>query len=217
MTLWMSVVPPVGDRDEGIWPYFLDLLDTNPEEAFRQFYLLAVALFSHRPPVPLRSLSPEDRQDLLHDLILHCVKNDFRVLRQYVPKGKSFAGWLYMVFTNKCRDRLRTPEMRAKRISIHADEDGRSIESKLADPGEPPDAYVENAQVVSAVRRALRDIGTKCRLLLEMAADGLRPKEMVRLLGLADDQNKKVADDLRYCRRRLKERLREMGFEPEAA
>jgi RNA polymerase sigma factor (sigma-70 family) len=199
--------------DNAVRPSFLDLLDRDRDEAFKQFYCFVMAAFRWRLPVPLRGLSEEDRQDFLHDTILHCVKDDFRVLRMYVPRGKSFAGWLYMVFTNRCRDLLRTAEMRVSKVPIHADEEGRSVESRLADPGGLPDAQVENAETVSLINKALEGIGQKCRLLLEMAADGLKPKQMARLLGLAEDQNKKVADDLRYCRERLRKLIRRMGLD----
>ena len=66
------------------------------------------------------------------------------------------------------------------------------------------------------MKKIISRLDEKCRLLLEMAADELSIKEMVRLLRLSPDQNKKVSDDLRYCRKKLKKLLGEGGIDIEA-
>jgi hypothetical protein len=46
-----------------------------------------------------------------------------------------------------------------------------------------------------------------------MAADEFTPKEMVKVLRRPPRDNKKVSDDLRYCRRKLRKLLTEMGVD----
>jgi RNA polymerase sigma factor (sigma-70 family) len=192
-------------------PEFLGLMDGDPDRAFAGFYTFAVALLSRKPPRPLLSIRPEDRQDIIHDIVYHCVKDDFRVLRRYVPKGRSFAAWLYVVAHNKSLDLISAKGQPAVTLSIHQKEDGRALEQVLSDPGNTHDRQAELSEIVGIVVKAIGRLDEHCQLLLEMAADEFTPKEIVKVLGLAPEQNKKVSDDLRYCRNKLKRLLVEMG------
>ena len=71
------------------------------------------------------------------------------------------------------------------------------------------------ADTLGIVRRAVEELGRRCQLLLQMAADGFTPKQMATALRLSPDQNKKITDDLRYCRRQLVDRLSVAGFDRE--
>lgn len=197
-------------------PEFLDLMDSNPDRAFADFYRFAVTLLSRKPPRPLLSVKPEDRQDIIHDIVYHCVKDDFRVLRRYVPRGRSFAAWLYVVAHNRSLDLILAGGQAAMTVSMHEQEDGTALEHVLSDPANSHDKTVEFSEIVGFVTRAIGQIDEHCRLLLEMAADEFTPKEMVRVLGLAPGQNKKVSDDLRYCRNKLKRLLSRMGVDLES-
>jgi hypothetical protein len=46
------------------------------------------------------------------------------------------------------------------------------------------------------------------------AADGYKPRELTRLLGWPADWNKKASDDLRECRKRLRQSLAAAGIDP---
>jgi RNA polymerase sigma factor (sigma-70 family) len=198
---------------EESWPAFLDMLDSDPEAAFAEFYRLAVASMSFSPPRPMRSLSREDSQDLIHEVVFHCVKDDFRVLRRYVDRGKSFRAWLYTIAHHKCLDYLRGRGIKVQVVPIHEDPDGKGLENVLADPGGGPDKRLEGADLVATVKKAVTRLGQHCRMLLEMAADEFTPKEMVAVLRLPPDQNKKISDDLRYCRDKLRKLLAEAGID----
>jgi len=198
---------------EKTWPSFLDRLDIDPDAAFKGFYRFAWKTLNQVPPRAMRGLGEPDRQDVIHDIVYHCVRDDFRVLRRYVDKGKPFAAWLYVVAHHKCLDRIRAGRLENEALSIHEDADGRGLEMVLSDPADDPAKRVEAREVLEAVKTILARMGQYCRLLLEMAADELTPREMVLVLRLPASQNKKVSDDLRYCRDKLRRRLREAGIE----
>lgn len=195
------------------WPPFLSLLDCNPDTAFADFYRFAVRTLTTAPPRAMRGLNQDDRQDLIHDIIYHCVKDDFRVLRQYVDKGKPFAAWLYVMAHNLSVDHFRRRERDPDAVSIHEDSEGASLENILSNQGNNDGKKSELAELIAIVKKTIARIDEYCRLLLEMAADEFTPKEMVAVLRLPPDQNKKVSDDLRYCREKLKRRLMEGGLD----
>ncbi|MFH1314761.1 MAG: sigma-70 family RNA polymerase sigma factor [Candidatus Eisenbacteria bacterium] len=198
---------------EESWPAFLDMLESDPKAAFAAFYRLAMATLSLAPPRQMRGLSQEDCQDLIHEVVFHCVRDDFRVLRRYVDMGKPFVAWLYTIAHHKCLDYLRSHDIKVQVVSIHENPEGKGLENVLADPANGPDKRSEDADLVAIVKKAMGQLGERCRLLLEMAADEFMPKEMAAVLGLSPDQNKKISDDLRYCRKRLKQLLSEAGFD----
>jgi RNA polymerase sigma factor (sigma-70 family) len=199
--------------DERYWPSFLNLLDADPDKAFDGFYRFTVAVLTTRPPRPMLSATKEEREDLIHDIVYHCVRDNFRVLRLYRPKGRPFTAWLYVVAHNKCLDWLRVGSQIGKTVSIHGDGTGRGLENVLADRVGNPENRLEASEITPIIRNAMGQLGSHCRTLLELAADELTPKEMVLLLGLPVDQNKKISDDLRYCRKKLVRLLEKEGID----
>jgi DNA-directed RNA polymerase specialized sigma24 family protein len=199
--------------DKSAWPSFLDRLDNDPDGAFEEFYKLASESLGSVPPRPMSSLNVDDRQDLFHDIVYHCVKDNFRILRRYVNRGRPFIAWLYVVAHHRCMDYIRSRGFRPDTASIHADSEGKGLEQVLPDPSGTGGRSLEHAEILDAVRKGMRQMGEYCRLLLEMAADEFTPGEMTLVLRLPADQNKKVSDDLRYCRKRLKKWLAHVGIE----
>jgi RNA polymerase sigma factor (sigma-70 family) len=195
------------------WPPFLDLLDSNPQAAFAGFYKFAVEHLWNTPPRPMRQLNREDFQDILHDIVFHCVKDDFRVLRKYVAKGKPFASWLYAVAHNKSLDFLGSDKSNADCVSIEKESDGKSLAEILPGLHDGGEERFELRNLIATIRRLMASTDERCRMLLELAADEYKPSEMLTILQLRPDQNKKVSDDLRYCREKLKKRLREEGVD----
>ena len=195
------------------WPSFLSRLDSDPESAFEDFYRLAWRILEEVPPRPMRGLAEGDREDVFHETIYHCVRNNFRILRRYVDRGRPFAAWLYTIAHHKCIDFLRVGRVQSGSVSFDQDPDGKGLEKILSNPADDPVKRVELAEVLGIVKSALAELGDYCRLLLEMASDELTPREMVLVLRVPRDQNKKVSDDLRYCREKLKKRLAEIGLD----
>ncbi len=195
------------------WPGFLDLLDSDPELAFELFYAFTVKLLKIGPPRVFLSVDQSRRQDLLHDVILHCCREDFRVLRQYTDRGRPFAAWLQLVTRNKVLDFLRADRHSAALPLDGDEEDGPEIPVPDTAPG--ADLQIDRHRTLELVRAALAKLSDACRILIQGAAEGYKPRELTRLMGWPADWNKKASDDLRECRKRLRKLLADMGLSPE--
>jgi|SRR5712671_392744 len=192
---------PAQDLDSP-WPAFLDLLDLDPRRALEELHTFAWKLSEARPPAVLRSLDLADRQDRIADLVLSCFQDDFRRLRKYQNVGKPFAAWLSTVLMRQVVSWLRS----RRPVDELTDAVG-------AFEGDHPLGLT--GRVVDCLNRCLGRMTEKCQLYLTCAADGMKPREIVLLLGLPDGENKRVSDDLRHCMRRLREMLLAEGLDPE--
>jgi DNA-directed RNA polymerase specialized sigma24 family protein len=190
------------------WPEFLDRLDSDPSQAFEEFYLVARKLLSVCPPRILAEIPRDIREDVVHDIILSCCRDDFHVLRRYRRLGQPFALWFSFVARNKVRDRLRT-----RRGTDWLKTTGPEAEADLPDREASP-ARVAGARVLyERVKAHVEILGEICKILLLGAAEGRRPRDLVGLLGWPDSWNKKASDELRRCRRRLRRRLEAEGLD----
>jgi DNA-directed RNA polymerase specialized sigma24 family protein len=190
------------------WPEFLDRLDADPSRAFEEFYLFARKLVSICPPHALAEIPQASREDVVHDVILSCCRDDFRVLRRYRKLGKPFALWFSFVVRNRVRDRLRTQRGRER---LGATSRERNAETRRE---EVSPARVAGARVLfERVKVHIEELGEVCRILLLGAAEGRHPRDLVALLGWPDSWNKKASDELRRCRRRLRARLEAAGLD----
>ena len=192
------------------WPEFLDRLDADSSRAFEEFYLFARRLLHTAPPPILLDVPVDAREDLVHDIILHCCREDFRVLRQYRNRGKPFSGWFVFVAHNKIKERLRT---RKGKEWLRPESAEGAKEMRAATPS--PARTAAGRDLLRIVQLHVSELGQVCRLLLFGAAEGRPPRELVHLLGWPDDWNKKASDTLRDCRRRLRQRLIDGGIDPE--
>jgi RNA polymerase sigma factor (sigma-70 family) len=184
------------------WPGFLDCLDKDPDAAFADFYRFTVSQLRRRPPPAMHALK-DDREDLTHNFVLHCVKDNFRVLHKYRDEGKPFGCWLHIVAQNFFLDMLREQPI---------DDDPNLVERLTEDiTAVNPEEELPWRELLDSVKKALPNLDRCCRLLLVLAAREFTPKEMVHVLRLRRDQNKKVSDDLRYCRQKLKRMLADDG------
>jgi len=193
------------------WPSFLDLMDDNPKEAASKFYLFAAKLLRVVPPKLFRNLNKEDQEDIIQNIVIHCIKDEFRVMRTYQNKGKPFAAWLYIISHHKIIDFLRKQGHEIPYETETAD----SPENVSENPGIEALFNVEHKEALEAVRMCLIEIGTKCRLLLKLAAKEFRPREMVRVMGFSAEQAKNVANDLAHCRKKLANLLWQKGIKIE--
>jgi len=197
------------------WPEFLDFLDSNQEKALDLFAKFLVLLLQTRRPKVCFSLSVEERKDCLPEIFLHCVKDDYRVLRTYRNMGRPFSHYLYEVVRNIGRDKWRQ-KSRAHAVRINdCPADGRLralLERKNFSQHEHL-AWKELAEVVS---EEFHRLDKRCRLLLNCSADESTIREIVFTLALPRDQNKKVSDDLRYCREKLRRLIEARGYDLES-
>ncbi|MBU1318230.1 MAG: hypothetical protein KKG33_14055 [candidate division Zixibacteria bacterium] len=195
------------------WPPFLDLLDSDPDAVFRGFYSFAIRLLKLKPPRGMRSLAETEKQDLAQSIVLHCVQDNFAVLRRYSDCGKPFAAWFYVLSHNRCLDYLKK-QRREDDIFVGGGECGNCGQDKYGeDPDIDPQERTKLKGAIEIVRACMSDLGQYCQLLLQLAADEYTPREMTMAMGWPADRNKRVSDDLRECRRRLKRLVSEKGID----
>lgn len=192
------------------WPAFLDLLDRDSSRAFEEFYLFARRLLQAAPPQILLDVPVEAREDLIHDIILHCCREKFWVLRQYRNRGHAFSAWFAFVAHNKVKERLRTKKGKEWLRPRAAD----AVREQRA-PGPSPADTAAGRDLLDRVRAHVGELGQVCRVLLLGAAEGRPPRELVHLLGWPPEWNKRASDTLRNCRRRLRQRLIDDGLDPD--
>lgn len=198
----MSILSHTNDiQPESSYPGFLALLDSDPKQAADRFYRYVIVLFGKAPPKVLRSLPEDVKPDMIHDIVVHCIRNNFRVLKKYENKGRPFAIWFYFISRNYVLDHL------PKYIETIEPDDVST------GPSNNPGEGVENRQILEKVNLCLAKIDDYCRLLLRMAGDELVPREMVKVLGWQQDKAKKVSNDLGYCRKKLEDMLTEFGLD----
>ena len=197
------------DTIEQSRPRFLDLVDENPEAAFRSFYAFVQKMFNACPPRAIRMVPPDHRPDLVHDIVLECCRDDFRVLRGYTDQGRPFAVWLSILSRRRIIDWLRARKDGDK-TEGHV-EFSPEFQQILPDHKLPPDRVVARKVLLDMVEGALQQLGERCRLLILGAAQGLKPRELTKFLGAPSHDNKKTSDALRECRRQLRYRLTREG------
>lgn len=200
----------LNDQDR-CWPTFLTLLDSNPEEAARQFFLYAARLLKASPPRVMRSLTEDDRDDLIQIIVIHCVKNNFKVLREYTDQGKPFAAWFYPIARFRIIDYIRKCGRKPVTISADTHPDGETGRRRPATGNPGLSDHGDMKDTLDIVQKCMAGLDHYCRLLLRMAGDELKPSEMLRLLRWPAARAKKVSNDLRYCRRKLKNLVETQG------
>ncbi len=179
-------------------PPFLDLLDEDPRTALAGFYEFAWRLLTTRPPSVFRQLPEEEREDLISLIVERCSERAFARLRTYEDRGKPFACWLVTEAHFRAMDRLR--KLRRHRLE--------ELDPQLPAPTAPP----PDPGLARRLQECMAKLSEKCQLLLQCAADGLRPREVTRLMGWPEDMNAKASDDTRYCMRKLKQCLLDAGL-----
>lgn len=182
------------------FPWFLRLLDAEPQRAAAGFHEFAWKLLRSNPPPRFRGLSEQDREDIIADLVAQWLSDDFRVLRAYRDTGRPFAGYLATAANNRATDHWR--RMRRRAASIE-DPGGDEPALVVADPGAGQDERVADRLELEKVRRCMENLSERCQVLVQGAADGLKPRELTILLGWPPDRNKKAHDALRECRKSL--------------
>ncbi len=190
-------------------PAFLHLLSSDPKRACEMFYLFARGLLSASPPCVMRSIHPDEKNDLIHDLIVHCVRDNFRVLRTYQDEGKPFSRWFKRVASRKALEQMREKQKGLALYSEMGNGHARSDESNDRQHA----ASAELREMIRATNECIALLTLKCQILLRSAAEECSPREMTLLLGLPPQESKKVSDDLRHCRKKLAALLAERGFD----
>jgi RNA polymerase sigma factor (sigma-70 family) len=159
------------------------------------------------PPAIMRSLGEAEREDLIQDVILHCTEDKLRALKSYRNTGRPFSVWLYFITRNRTLDFLRREGRMARfRDELTADHADISTDGNLG-----PEQSNSVKVVLVKVADGLRGLDQKCRILIGFAADEYAPREIALALGLTPDHAKKISDDLRHCRRKLRDYIESQG------
>lgn len=193
------------------WPRFLDEIDSDAKRAGNEFCVFAMKFFVAIKPKFLRSFEAQEQEDVKQEIVLHCIAHDFRVLRQYKPIEKGFGSWFYVIAYNKAMDILRKSGRSIKFTDFDLDEQGLNSSGNSVRVASPEPA-VQSKSLLNLVNESIRLLDKYCQLLLRLAGEEYTPAEMVRVLRWPAKKSKKVSDDLRYCREKLRKSLRERGL-----
>jgi len=180
----------------------MDLLDSDPDLAWEEFYAFAWKLTRLRQPQALRSLPVEEREDVISDTVQSLQENDFRLLRTYENRGKPFAVWFWKVLMRRALDRLRYLSTR----QYEQIPDGAVNRTPL-----PADEAASRA-ALEVVRATIERLTPRCRVMLLAVAEGYKPKDLLDFDSLPYDDNKKLGDQLKNCRRSLIKALAKQGY-----
>jgi RNA polymerase sigma factor (sigma-70 family) len=191
------------------WPDFLNWLDSDREKATGAFYEFVKHLINSAPPHSIRSLSEADREEFIQQFTLDVAENNFRMLHMYENRQQPFAAWLAVVMHRKCLDYLRS---KGREKAFYEELSQRELEHKKDYSDESEFNKTAYPEVIRTIKRQMKELPEQCRLLLELAADEFTPREMTQALGLPPSQNKVISDQLRYCRKRLKQLLANAGI-----
>ena len=186
-------------------PAFLALLDSDPESAKEQLADYLVRLHKTRETV----LPGE----FISEVYKRLTGRDFEKLRNYTPAhGRPFWYFVWCFTKNLVREKLRA-EMRLQSLDqpySQADtENGGHRE--VRDPDPTPAEDLERQEQVEALHVCLLMLTEDEQLLVDFYMDERKPRDIVVLLGLPDDEKnrKKVSDALGYARDKLEKALKE--------
>ncbi len=186
------------------WPDFLNELQTDLDAAMAGFYSYAIQQLRCETPKPLRYIPAHLQCDAVSDFIVHCFKDDLCVLKRYVNKGRTFAGWLHLVATNFFISWIRR-NLNPRYSFVEFDP-----ENSTGRRTSGLDEQFELSDLLEKISRIIGRLGEKCRLLLKLAAEEFEIKEIVTLMRYPKVANVKISNDLRYCRKKL---VAELGKE----
>jgi DNA-directed RNA polymerase specialized sigma24 family protein len=198
--------------EDPCWPSFLDLIDSDPDTARAQIGYFILKRLKDTPPSIIRAFDEKDYPGLYNEVFLHCVNNDFKIIRKYINNGKPFAGWLHCVAYNKLYDIAKQEGLIKEKKFVFLDETGNPGHNVRTTPDDPS-KVAELNELISIVRNAISQLGRDCRLLLEMASDEFNIGEMLTILRQPQSKNKWLSDKLRYCRNKLRKLLENMKID----
>lgn len=192
-------------------PEFLSKLDSNRNAAIADFHRFAKRLFQEAPPHNYFRIPPDDREDIISEIILHCIDHDCAKLRRYQPRtGSLFAGWLATVASRKISDRLKREKNRERRVVPIRSENQKH---EPVAPRSNPDHLVVTKERESIFFAVFRKLGQPCRLLLRLKYRDFTNREITALLRRPPSHNKIIGTQVSDCRKKFMKFLRESGHE----
>jgi RNA polymerase sigma factor (sigma-70 family) len=187
-------------------PEFLARLDTDRSASVAEFRDFMDQLFRDAPPPSYFHVRPDDREDFVSAVFLHCIDNDCANLRRYRHRqGSLFVGWLATVASRKISDMLKKERTREQH---HTTDDKHDA----VNPAQNPEQETLGKEMRKIFWAALRQLDHTCRLLLRLRYLEYSNREIVRILRLPKEHNKSIGNAVLECRKKLARRLRSGGF-----
>jgi DNA-directed RNA polymerase specialized sigma24 family protein len=122
---------------------------------------------------------------------------------------RPFSAWLRQVAANQIADYYRS------RSQSHFSQKFTNQAEYAPESCEDNGHRIDDQDILVKVTKTLAGMDSYCQLLLQMAADEFRPREMAIALRWPHSRAKKISDDLRYCRRKLVVLLKGQGIREE--
>jgi DNA-directed RNA polymerase specialized sigma24 family protein len=191
------------------YPEFLELLKTDTSAGVAEFDRCVRSWLLQHPSPCLRTLAPEDREEIIGDLIYHLISDDAARLRRYEDQGSPFLAYLTTAVERRCKSFYR--KKREDLLVDQVDDNGMPRINPAA-----PRESLDGGILAKIVWEFIQDLDVECQLvLLGFFKDGLKPREMVPLLGYTgrEQANKQVSDRLRYCKKALAQRIYASGYD----
>lgn len=152
--------------------------------------------------------TPEEVEDLFHDLLVHLIKDDCKKLRLYRgDSGCTVATWLRTITVRFVIDYLRQRAREGSKVEIEMEE--VQLEVSLANPVTRPDQFFQEQEEDRRVEAALLELTKNDRYFMELYyKKGKRPEEVAILLGLSV---KTVYSRVSRLREKIQENLNQAG------
>jgi len=123
------------------FPPFLELLKIDPDAAIEEFVRCGVIWLQDHPTPAMRSLTPDERDDVVEDAIARCLQKDGEPLRNYTNLWGSFGAWLASVAQSTCEAKFAAPSEIETEPEATGDDDNPIGD---VEPGADPEAKLDN-------------------------------------------------------------------------
>jgi RNA polymerase sigma factor (sigma-70 family) len=192
------------------WPPFFVHIDSDPQACMSLFWDHAYRQLRSCPPGLLKRVSPENREDIISDIFMHCVADDFRVLRTYSNVGKPFACWFM-----RTANRVILMWYRKKGKWPVLWEDFSVEGTNRFEPVDPkPVSTPDQKRIAGIVDECIMALKEYCQLLLRLAGEEYKPREIAPMLGKDLSEAPDISEELRQCRKKLAQLAVTRGIDP---
>jgi RNA polymerase sigma factor (sigma-70 family) len=194
----VPALPDPTAEDEAEWPWFLDLLDSDPERAYAGFHRFALRNLHATAFSAMRSIH-DDPADVYAEFITECLRGD--KLRKYRPQGRPFRNWMLAAAGKYLLSRIR------KRVR-HERMEQRLAEERKSEPASPD---IDRDLLVGLISK----LDYRCRVLLILRfIDGIGNIELAdRFLNYFGKDNVAVGRTVHRCVGRLRKFVEEADLQ----
>jgi RNA polymerase sigma factor (sigma-70 family) len=179
------------------------LLQTGIEKRKAEDGLFTACSYFIREGMHKYALQEEEAFDAYSDSVLAAIQ---KICDGSFEGRSSLKTWLFQIFQNKCVDLIR--KKTTNKNSIHKTAPVSDMLFQLSDAAKTIIQQLVERSDVDLLKKRLNELGTKCRELLLLSADGYSDKELSAQLEY------KSADVVKTSRLRCLEKLRQLYKNP---